>query len=103
MSISGKRYAFTKDNVDKSPRKAGVYALYAGGVLIYYGRALGGTATLRARLQSHQAGQEGTSTQTATHYRREKCADPVAREQDLLKEFSLKHDGALPSCNEKIG
>lgn len=67
MPIVGDRYAFTKENVDKSPDEKGVYALYDGDVLIYYGRASGDSVTIRTRLQSHQRGDEGRCTQSATH------------------------------------
>ena len=39
MPIPGDRYTFSKENVDKSPDEHGVYALFDGDVLIYYGRA----------------------------------------------------------------
>ena len=39
MPISGKRYVFNKKNVDKSPTKTGVFALYDGTTLIFIGHA----------------------------------------------------------------
>lgn len=48
------QYEFTSKNVDNSPDKPGVYALYYGDEIIYYGRAQGDTVTIRSRLQSHK-------------------------------------------------
>jgi hypothetical protein len=98
MSISGKGYGFTKENVDKSPTKIGVYALYDGGLTIYIGRA-SGEDTIRARLQSHQRGDEGSCTQRANGYKREECTNPVSREKELLEEYK-QNSGKLPRCNE---
>ena len=85
MPISGDLYAFTKENVDNSPDSHGVYALYDGTTLIYYGRAAGKDVTIRSRLQRHFAGKEGVCTQKATHYRREKTENTAAREAELVE------------------
>jgi excinuclease UvrABC nuclease subunit len=102
MPKSGDKFAFSKDNVDKAPTEHGVYALYDGDELIYYGRAAGDGVTIRSRLQSHQAGNEGSCTKKATTYRRETTERPKAREIELLQEFENKHR-TLPRCNERIG
>jgi len=98
MAISGDKHEFTKENVDKSPAETGVYALYDGNVTIYIGRA-SGTDTIRARLQSHKRGDEGSCTQKATDYRREVCNNPFSREKELLEEYKESF-GKLPRCNE---
>ena len=98
MAIAGDKYDFTQENVDKSPTKTGVYALYDGNLTIYIGRA-SGTDTIRARLQSHKRGDEGSCTQKATDYRREECTTPVSREKELLDEYKQNY-GKLPRCNE---
>jgi hypothetical protein len=100
MPIAGKFIPFTKENVDNSPAVAGVYALFKEGELIYYGRAQGGTVTIRSRLQRHLAGTEGPCTKAATHYRREPCANPKAREIALIEEYKRAHQGRRPRCNE---
>ncbi len=102
MPIGGDRYGFTKNNVDQAPEEHGVYALYDGDALIYYGRAAGDGVTIRSRLQDHQAGREGKCTQGATAYRREVNSKPVSREKELLEEFQ-RQNGRLPRCNERIG
>jgi excinuclease UvrABC nuclease subunit len=100
MPISGDKYAFTKDNVNKAPDDHGVYALYDGDVLIYYGRAAGDGVTIGSRLRSHFKGDEGPCTQGATHYRREVTSRPVAREVELLNEFENAYR-RLPRCNDR--
>jgi hypothetical protein len=96
-----KRFALTKQNVDRSPPAAGVYALFAGRELIFFGRALGGAETIRSCLQAHQEGRAMTATPGATHYRRQRCADPAAKEVQLLTAYARSHDGRLPECNER--
>jgi hypothetical protein len=97
-----KRFALTKQNVDRSPAAAGVYALFAGRELIFYGRALGGAETIRSCLQAHQEGR-AAATPGATHYRRLRCADPAAKETELLTAYARSHEGRLPVCNERAG
>ncbi len=100
MPVKGKKYTFTKKNVDNAPAVAGVYALFVKDGLIYYGRARGTSETIRSRLQSHHAGREGACTKAATHYKREATSRPVAREKELLDAFK-KRWGKLPRCNEQ--
>ena len=102
MPINSDKYPATDDNINKSPESAGVYALYEGELLIYYGRAQGGSVTIRSRLQSHKRGDEGRCTQAMTHYAREVCSNPVTREVELLNEYKAIY-GRLPRCNERVG
>lgn len=102
MPIKNGKYKFTKDNVNKAPDKAGVYALYDGNETIYYGRAKGGDVTIRTRLQNHKAGKDGSCTKKATHYGREAILSPVKRENELLEEYKNTHNGKLPRCNERV-
>src|SRR5260370_23741436 len=88
MPTAKKRYALTKKNVDRAPAVGGVYALFEGPELIFFGRALGGAETIRSCLQGHQAGGEGDATRGATHYRRRRCAEPAAKEQALLSAYA---------------
>lgn len=101
MPISGDKYKFTKNNVDKAPDEAGVYALYDEDETIYYGRAKGSGVTIRTRLQDHKAGREGSCTENASYYKREITSSPVSRESELLEEYSDNHNGRLPRCNER--
>jgi hypothetical protein len=93
MPVSGKRYKFSKENVDKSPRQSGVFALYDGETVIFIGRATDGGVTLRSALQDHQAGRGGSATQRATHYRREQTKASVSREIELLAEHAANFGG----------
>ena len=62
MPITGQKYAFTDKNVNNAPASHGVYVLYDGDVTIYIGRASGEGVTIRSRLKSHKAGNEGPCT-----------------------------------------
>jgi hypothetical protein len=69
MPINGHKYEFTNKNIDSSPAKHGVYALFDGDSFLYYGRAMGKEVTIRSRLRDHKEGSEGRCTQTASHYK----------------------------------
>ncbi len=98
MALSGDRYDFTQENVDKSPTESGVYALYDASVTIYIGKGDGENG-IRARLQSHKRGDMGSCTENASHYRREVCSNPKTRERELLQEY-VAANGARPRCND---
>ncbi len=98
MALSGNRFDFTQENVDKSPIAGGVYALYDGNVTIYIGKGDGKNG-IRERLQAHKRGDEGDCTKNASHYRRETCSNPKSREKELLEEHK-EADGKLPRCND---
>ena len=76
-----RRYRFTRTVIAGAPDDEGVYALWDGEELIYYGRG-----SIRARLMNHFLGQLHPLTRRATHYGWEICADPAAREAELLGE-----------------
>lgn len=94
-----RRYHFTRIVIAGSPDDAGVYALWEGEELVYYGRAEGrdegGGVTIRSRLLAHY--YEGA--QRPTHYSWEICKDPAAREAELLAEHERRF-GRLPRHNE---
>jgi hypothetical protein len=98
MPVAGKTYPFTTSNVDSSPDEPGVYALLVNDGVIYYGESHDGT--IRERLQRHFTGKEGACTAQATHYKREVCDDPEAREEELLVAFKARN-GKLPKCNSR--
>ena len=99
MPITGDKYSFTQDNVNKAPEVHGVYALYDGDLTIYIGRASGKSVTIRSRLQSHFRGAEGSCTQGASHYKREKTSRPIEREKKLIDDY-YNANGKLPRCND---
>lgn len=86
-----RRYRFTRIVVQGAPQAQGVYALWDGEEIVYYGRTSPGT-TLRSQLA------ERLGRVRATHYGWEVCADPGAREAELLAEHRRAH-GRLPRDN----
>lgn len=102
MGIKDQLFDFTEFILSAAPEEPGVYSLWHRAELIYYGRALGGTTTIRSRLLSHLRGTEGKCTQSATHYSWEMCPEPARREVQLLTEFQSAY-GRLPRCNERVG
>jgi hypothetical protein len=99
-----RRYRFTRTVIAGAPDDAGVYALWDGEELIYYGRAggkgSGEGATIRSRLMDHYQGRVDAQTKRATHYGWELCKDPVAREAELLREHQRQF-GKLPRLNSQ--
>src|SRR5688572_11796248 len=93
-SAPGRRYRFTRNVIAGAPHDAGIYALWEGEELIYYGRAAGGSNTIRSRLLGHF-----DASQRATHYSWELCKDPAAREAELLREHERTF-GRLPRFNQ---
>jgi len=90
-----RRYRFTRIVIAGAPNEAGVYALWEGEEVIYYGRAEGGNATVRSRPLDHYYGDR----HRATHYSWEVCEDPRARELELLGEHERAF-GRLPRDNK---
>ena len=85
------RYKFTRTVLQGAPEAAGVYALWDGDELVYYGRA----ESIRAALLAHH---ERTH---ATHYSWEVCADPGLREAELLGEHQRMHGRPPRDNNER--
>jgi hypothetical protein len=84
----------TAENVGRSPRKRGVYALYEDRKLVFLGRAEGETDTIRSRLRGHlSAAKKGV-----TRYKRETSKSPAARLKELIGEYVARH-GRLPALN----
>lgn len=84
------RYQFARIVVQGAPEMAGVYALWDGDELVYYGRA----AAIRSSLLAH------LERTRATHYSWEVCADPALREAELLREYQRAH-GRPPRDNAR--
>lgn len=85
-----RRYKFSRIVLQGAPADAGVYALWDGEELIYYGRA----ASIRSRLLEHYE----LGKPAASHYSWEVCADPATREAELLGDFKRLY-GRLPRNN----
>lgn len=88
-----RRYRFSRVVIAGAPAEPGVYTLWQGEEIIYYGRAQG-QATIRSRLLDHLHAGVG-----ATHYGWEISRDPAAREGELLREYRQAF-GRLPRLNE---
>ena len=95
MPIASPRYAFNAVMVSGAPPDPGVFALWEGDELIYYGRAQG-SATIQSCLQ----GYLDDAAARITHYGWEITVNPRVREAELLREFQRAH-GRLPRCNAK--
>jgi hypothetical protein len=89
----GRRYRFSRVVVAGAPAEPGVFTLWQGDEVIYYGRAQGET-TLRARLLEQLEAGVG-----ATHYSWEISREPAARESELLAQH-LRAFGRLPRLND---
>ena len=90
LSISDEKFKRLKiENIDRAPRKPGVYALYEDRTLIFLGKASGKADTIRSRLRSHL----GALPQGATRYKRELASDPEARLASLLAEYTAANGG----------
>jgi len=76
-----RRYRFTRVVIAGAPDEQGIYALWDGEEVIYYGRG-----PIRTRLLDHFYGRVDELTRRATHYGWELCKDPAAREAELLAE-----------------
>jgi len=85
----------TTENVDKAPRKRGVYAIYEDKKLVFLGHAAGEADTIRSRLRGHlRTAKKGTTPR----YKREPSKVPAVRLKQLLDEYVKAH-GALPARN----
>src|SRR5688500_15762911 len=75
-----RKYQFTRIVLAGAPNETGVYALWKGEEVVYYGRASGETTIRSCLLQHYQVKVD------ATHYSWEMCRDPAQREAELLRE-----------------
>ena len=95
MPIRKHRWKFTPRLVSDAPTTAGVYALWDGETLICLGRANGTSETIQSCLMKLLRGDHGREAWQATHYSWEITRDPVARERELLREFSTDYSEAV--------
>jgi len=98
MPVNGDKVTFTQRNVENAPDESGVYVLYVGGHLIYYGST---EKSIRSRLLDHLSGREDKCTSVATVYGCEISLNPLRRERELLVEYKTAY-GVLPHCNSKL-
>ncbi len=91
-----RRYSFNRIVLAGAPAEPGVYALWQGDEIVYYGRALNGS-TIRSRLLEHYENRA-----QATHYSWEITQEPAFREGELLREYQEAY-GRLPRMNAPNG
>ena len=96
MPIADRKFkALTRTNVDRAPRRRGVYALYTvDKKLVFLGSAEGKADTIRSRLRAHLEDPSASGTR----YKREPAASPQARLKKLLQEHFAEY-GKLPALN----
>jgi len=98
MGIDSSLHSFTNKEINKAPLSDGVYGLFQGTTIIYYGRGEGPKG-IRGRLEAHKAGYEGSCTMNADYFNYEICSNPSNRERELLQEYK-NTQGKLPRCND---
>ncbi len=98
MPIFGEKHRFTRKNVELAPDAPGVYALFEDGEVAYYGRAEGGSDTIRRRLNGHLTGRQPPGRVRAKLFCFEVTHYPLSREQALLEEFR-RRNWHLPEYN----
>jgi len=94
MSINSASLPFTESLVAAAPDAAGVFALWQGGGIVYYGRA----GTIRLALDE-QLRARSLSAQRVSGCSWEIAADPESRHSELLREYGAAHY-ALPLWND---
>ena len=94
MSITSASVPFTESLIAAAPQAPGVFALWQGGGIVYYGRA----ATIRIALDE-QLRARMLSAQHVSGCSWEVAADPAARQQELMREYLTAHH-ALPLWND---
>jgi hypothetical protein len=95
VPIASPRYPFTAAAIAGAPDDPGVYALFRGQQLVFYGIAVG-VATIQSRLQSHLSGT--IHPDQATQYAWEIARDPERRRAELLAEHEALY-GRAPMLN----
>jgi hypothetical protein len=94
MSISSSSLPFTESLIAAAPQAPGVFALWQGGGIVYYGRA----ATIRIALDE-QLRARALSGERVSGCSWEIAADPERRHGELLREYLSAHR-ALPLWND---
>jgi hypothetical protein len=100
MPIANRHWTFNPLVLSGAPEEPGVYALFEGDEVVYYGCALQG-ATIRSALheilERVNAGRGGC-LRSVDRYTWEINYRPRLREAELLREFERTHEHP-PRCN----
>lgn len=94
MAINSSSLPFTESLVSAAPQAAGVFALWQGGGIVYYGRA---DAIRRALSEHYEA--RAISAQRVTGCSWEIAANREARYEQLMREYAAAHC-SLPLWND---
>ena len=94
MSISSSSLPFTESLIAAAPEAPGVFALWQGGGIVYYGR----TATIRIALDE-QLRARALSAQRVSGCSWEVAPDPERRQGELLREYRAAHH-CIPLWND---
>jgi hypothetical protein len=94
MSINSRSVPFIETLVANAPDTPGVFALWQGGGIVYYGRA----ATIRIALDE-QLRARAMSEQRVSGCSWEVASDPERRHGELVREYVAAHH-ALPLWND---
>src|SRR4029077_7467932 len=90
MSITTGSVPFTEPLIAAAPHAPGVFALWQGGGIVYYGRAV----TIRNDPDEPLRGR-AISGERVSGCSWEVAADPEARQQELMRDYLTAHR-ALP-------
>jgi hypothetical protein len=85
-SINWGSLPFTESLVRAAPQAPGVFALWHGGGIVYYGRA---EAIARALGEQYAARAHGAARVSGCSW--EVAADPEARYRELMREYASAH------------
>jgi hypothetical protein len=86
MPINGDKHRLNRKNVELAPNAPGVYALFEDDEVTFYGRAQGGSDTIRVRLLEHLAGRQSPGRVKAKLFSYEVTRYSASRERALLEE-----------------
>ena len=96
MPIASPRYSFLKSVVVGAPEDPGVYALWQGDELVFFGFAQRKESTIRLRLLEHFL--QRREPYEVTHYSWEICRDVLKRLAELIREYEVNFK-RLPRYN----
>ena len=94
MSITSRSVPFTESLISAAPHAPGVFALWQGGGIVYYGRA----AMIRIALDE-QIRARSISGERVSGCSWEVAADPEGRMSELMRDYLAAHR-ALPLWND---
>ena len=100
MPIASPRYSFLKSVVVGAPEDPGVYALWQGDELVFFGFAQRKESTIRLRLLEHFL--QRREPYEVTHYSWEMCRDVLKRLAELIREYEANFK-RLPRYNLSSG